>query len=162
MKRTKPDETRQLTLVQERAADLLVAGQRDQDVAEAVGVTRQTVNGWRHHDPAFIAALNVRRRRLWETAVAQLRALVPRALDVLAAELDHGDDRLKAALAVIKLAGLERFFTAPPADGDFGIGPTTPAGVRAAAAADEVDALLAAMLGRPAAVAGATVDDAEA
>jgi DNA-binding NarL/FixJ family response regulator len=59
---TKPDKTRhELSVEQQNAIDLLTTGQTDQAVAEAVGVTRQTVCGWRNHDPAFAAALNARR-----------------------------------------------------------------------------------------------------
>jgi DNA-binding NarL/FixJ family response regulator len=42
---TKPDITRhKLTVAQLNAVDLLVTGKTDQEAAEAVGVTRQTVN----------------------------------------------------------------------------------------------------------------------
>ena len=47
---TKPDITghfaRDLSVAKANAIDLLVSGATDQETAEAVGVTRQTVNGW--------------------------------------------------------------------------------------------------------------------
>src|SRR5688500_13203893 len=62
---TKPDRlgrvAGELSVAQLNAVDLLVTGTGDREVAEAVGVTRQTVCGWRNHDPAFVAALNARR-----------------------------------------------------------------------------------------------------
>jgi G3E family GTPase len=48
-KGTKADETRrELIVAQLSVVDRLVTGKTDQVTAEAVGVTRQTVNGWRN------------------------------------------------------------------------------------------------------------------
>jgi hypothetical protein len=70
---TKPDISlhlaRELSVAQRRAIDLLVAGATDGEAAEAVGVTRQTVNTWRNRDPIFIAELNRLRRDLWGGAL---------------------------------------------------------------------------------------------
>jgi hypothetical protein len=91
-KATKADESRHgLSVVQLNAVDLLAAGKTDQATAEAVGVTRQTVNGWRNANPWFQAALNARRQDLWGVSVDQLRALLPRAVAVLAEELEGGE-----------------------------------------------------------------------
>src|SRR5579884_1829578 len=66
---TKPDISghlaRELSVAQLNAIDLLVCGATDGEAAEAVGVSRQTVNTWRHHDPAFVAELNSRRLEIW-------------------------------------------------------------------------------------------------
>ncbi len=44
----KPDKERQsLSIEQQNAIDMLVLGKSDREVAEAVGVSRQTVCGWR-------------------------------------------------------------------------------------------------------------------
>lgn len=51
-----------LSVQQMNAIDLLSLGKTDQDVADAVGVTRQTVNKWCNHDTrleAFPAQLNL-------------------------------------------------------------------------------------------------------
>ena len=65
-KLTKPDQIRQeLSIAQLNAIDLLVTGKTDQEVSEAIGMSRQTVNGWRNANPYFQAALNRRRRELW-------------------------------------------------------------------------------------------------
>jgi hypothetical protein len=106
---TKPDITRhKLTVAQLNAVDLLVTGKTDQEAAEAVGVTRQTVNGWRNANPWFVAALNARRQDLWGVTVDQLRALLPRAVAVLAEELDRGEARARVAVDILRLAGLDR------------------------------------------------------
>ena len=120
---TKPDKTRHLdgvprdlTVEQLNAVDLLVAGQSDREVAATVGVTRQTVGGWRNYNPWFRAELNRRRNEVWRTSGDRLRALIPKALATLEGGLnEYAADPVKAALAVLKLAGAERL-VAPPDD----------------------------------------------
>ncbi len=127
---TKPDKTGhelslELSIEQQNAIDLLVTGQADQVVAEAVGVTRQTVGTWRNHHPAFAAALNARRLEVWGGACDRLRALLPKALDVLEGALTVSADP-KVAVEVVKLAGLDRQGNASPNLGPYSIGPTDP------------------------------------
>ncbi len=125
-KATKPDITGQeLSVVQLNAVDLLVVGKTDQAAAEAVGVTRQTVNGWRNANPWFAAELNRRRQDLWGVSVDQLRALLPRAVAVLAEELDGGNDRAGVALSILRLGGVDRT-KAPQKLDTFLVGPTDP------------------------------------
>ena len=85
---TNGDTTPALSEQQRTACDLIVAGRNLQDVAEAVSVARPTVSRWLNHEPAFIAAVNARRQDLWENMVDELRGLLPRAVQVLKAELD--------------------------------------------------------------------------
>jgi Helix-turn-helix of insertion element transposase len=99
---------RQLTVKQENAIDMLVAGANDREVAEAVGVNRVTVSRWRLYNPQFQAELNRQRQAIWSTAVDRLRALLPRAVDALEAELDGGRHRVRAAVSILQLAGLDR------------------------------------------------------
>jgi len=122
---TEPDKTRhldgvprELTVEQLNAVDLLVAGQSDREVAAAVGVTRQTVGGWRNYNPWFRAELTRRRNEVWRTSGDRLRALIPKALATLEAELvgEFTADPVKAALAVLKLAGAERLVAPPDED----------------------------------------------
>jgi hypothetical protein len=110
-----------LSVEQQNAVDLLVTGQSDAEVAAAVGVTRQTVNVWRNHHPAFQAALNARRREVWETSVDRLRDLLPRALDCLSEELD-GRNGWRVALRLLELAGMD--CSGGPDLGRYGVGPT--------------------------------------
>ncbi len=126
MKVTKPDETRRaLTVAQLNAVDLLATGKTDQEAAEAVGVTRQTVNGWKNTNPWFGAALNARRQDLWGVAVDQLRALLPRAVAVLADELEGGEQRARVAVDILRMAGLDRAKVPERLD-TLLIGPTDP------------------------------------
>jgi hypothetical protein len=128
-KATKPDRTRhELTVAQLSAVDLLVTGKTDEETAGAVGVTRQTVNGWRNSNPYFQVALNRRRQELWGVSVDQLRALLPRAVAVLAEELDGGNDRAGVALSILRLGGIDRT-KAPQKLDTFLVGPTDPAAI---------------------------------
>ena len=52
---TANDKNRQLNQKQLNAIELLLQGGTDSEVAEAVGVSRQTVNEWKNHDPNFVA-----------------------------------------------------------------------------------------------------------
>jgi hypothetical protein len=97
--------TRRLSVEQENAIDRLVTGETDAAVAKAVGVHRVTVTKWRLYDPAFAAALNDRRARLWGEAADRFASLLPLAFDVLAKELanDYGPFRFNIAMNLIRL-----------------------------------------------------------
>ena len=103
-------------------------GKTDRETAELVGVTRQTVNGWRNANPWFVAELNRQRQALWGGAVDRLRALLPRAVAVLAHGLDGGEDRLAVALAVLRPGGVDRS-RAPEKLDTFLVGPTAAAAI---------------------------------
>ena len=122
---TKPDKTRQLSIEQANAIEHLLQGQSDRVVAEAVGVSRQTVSEWKNHDPLFIAELNRQRSEMWKEARERLKSLANRALDVVEVQLDSGD--LKASLAAAKyiMQGTRLLGDADLPKG----GPTTPEAV---------------------------------
>ncbi len=94
-----------LTIEQLNAIDLLVTGKSDQAVADTVGVSRPTVTSWRLYDAYFQAELNRRRKEVWSASVDRMRALLPKAFDVIERAIDEGS--YQAALALIKLAGLD-------------------------------------------------------
>lgn len=94
-----------LTIEQLNAIDMLITGQSDQAVADAVGVSRPTVTSWRLYDPYFQAELNRRRKEVWGAATDRLRSLLPKAFDTLEKAIDEGSYR--AALELIRLAGLD-------------------------------------------------------
>ena len=102
----KTDRTRQLTGEQESALDLLVTGRSDREVAEALGIPRQTVAEWRNRDALFAAELNARRNALWRGYLDRMRSMVGRALDELEAGLGEQDPKVRqaAALHILKLA----------------------------------------------------------
>ena len=87
------------------AVDLLATGVSVTAAAEACEISRQTASEWANHHHAFKAALNRRRQELWAESVDRARSLVPKALDVLAGELD-GEKRLTAAIHIMKAVGL--------------------------------------------------------
>jgi hypothetical protein len=116
---TKADETRRrLSPKQELAVDLVAAGATDAQAARFVGVTRQTVNGWKNRNPFFRAALNTRREEAWAASKDRLLSLLPVALRAIDRELRDGENASRVALKLIELCGL------PSGCGDGG--PTDP------------------------------------
>ena len=59
------------------AIPLIVAGLTDEEVAESVGVTHQTVNKWKNHDLEFKDFLDYERVQLWQSYQDRSRALFP-------------------------------------------------------------------------------------
>ena len=103
---TQPDKT--LQPEKEQAIALILTGQTDKAIADAVGVTRQTVNGWRNHNPEFMAVLNQHRAVIWEAHTERLRGLASGAIDTLADALDDDDpkEQRAAAVHILKACGL--------------------------------------------------------
>ena len=103
-KSTQPDsETWALSPQQETAVDLLASGKTVAETAQALDVTRQTVGAWLRH-PGVQAALNGRRQELWVGVTDRLRGLLPKALDVLAQELE-GENPVPVAVHILKACG---------------------------------------------------------
>lgn len=98
------ENSQNLTIEQLNAIDLLVQGLSDREVAENVGVARETVTRWRNENPYFEAELNRKRKEIWGAAEDKLRGLVSGAVDVLETELKNGN--LKAAIEVLKAVGM--------------------------------------------------------
>src|SRR5262245_17370930 len=111
------------------AVALIISGKNFQETADAIGVTRQTVSQWAHHHAGFQAELNQRRQELWADLVDHLRSLAPKAVQVLARELD-GDTPMPAALAILRACGLANGPLAPS-------GPTDAETIAAALALQE-------------------------
>ena len=105
---TQPDKSGQLSPEQEQAIALILTGQTDQAIGDAVGVTRQTVNTWRNHHPGFMAILNQQRATIWEAHTERLRGLASGAIDTLADALDDDDpkEQRAAAVHILKACGL--------------------------------------------------------
>ncbi|NSW83138.1 MAG: helix-turn-helix domain-containing protein [Syntrophothermus sp.] len=112
----KVDKSRQLTIEQENAIDLLLQGKSDREVAEAVGVSRQTVTEWRNRDALFVAELNRRRQEVWGGQTERLRQLVAQAVNVLEEDLQQNQDRKlrqAAAVHILRAVGLYGVNLAP-------------------------------------------------
>ncbi len=98
-----------LTVRQQYAIDLLLAGNTDLATAKKVGVHRTTVTRWRLESPLFLGHLNRRRADVWSASGQQLRSLLPKAVDVIDRALEGEEvskQALRAALALVKMAGL--------------------------------------------------------
>lgn len=93
-----------LTAQQWQAVALLVAGKKQVDIAEELGVTQETVSRWRS-GPLFAAALNLAIRDAYAGTIGQVRGLVTEAVAALRESLYSEDERVRmaAALAVLRL-----------------------------------------------------------
>ena len=94
---------------QEQAIALILTGATDQAIADAVGVTRQTVNIWRNHHPEFMAILNQHRATIWEGHTERLRGLATGAIDTLEEALqdtENPKEQRAAAVHLLKACGL--------------------------------------------------------
>ena len=113
-------EAPKLTPEQLNAIDLLIFGKTDKEVAETIGVGRNTISKW-YKNAFFIAELNARREELWVESKLRLKGVVHDAVDVLTNGLRSSDQKIAitAAVHILKTVGLygelnQRF------------GPTTP------------------------------------
>lgn len=82
----------------------LLLGMTQQDAANAVGVDPATVSRWKN-EPAFIAELNRRQSELYEVHTAEMLSLAGDARRVLRESMQHGPNRLKAAMYVLDRLG---------------------------------------------------------
>ena len=99
-----------LTPEQDTAIELLLQGQTDQAVADAIGRDRTTLWAWKTRTPYFMATLEARRQEQFGQASQRLRNLLDKALDNVAGAIEAGD--VKASFEVIRATGLQSF--APP------------------------------------------------
>jgi len=104
-------ESNNLSIKQEAAIDLIMAGYSDSEVAKEVGITRQTVSRWRNDNPDFIEALQMRRALMREQHMEVFSELIGRAIAVLRDALDNGDERtrLKTAMFILRVSGLQGY-----------------------------------------------------
>ncbi len=98
-KGTKSDKIRQLSQEQMNAIEHLLQGKSDRAVAEAVGMSRQTIWEWRNNDILFIATLNRERFELWKGSRERLKDLTGQAIDVLEQQLGNDDPKIALAAA---------------------------------------------------------------
>lgn len=107
-----------LSLEQKNAIDLLVTGLSDREVAEKLGVRRETVTRWRLYNPDFRIELDRARYALWGECADKMRSLLPKALRIVNEGLDEKylPYRLKVALSILKIAKLD--FNSGPEKGE--------------------------------------------
>jgi hypothetical protein len=99
-------------IVDEAREEERITGKPDREVAEAVGVSRQTIAQWRRN-PVFMAELNRRRQALWADGHERLRHVVMTAIDRLQTAVDTGDLQ---PMELLKIVGLFEAVGAPKGD----------------------------------------------
>src|SRR5512137_2896373 len=96
-----------LTPEQLNAVDLLIFGKTDKEVAETIGVGRNTISKW-YKNAFFVAELNARREELWKDSKLRLKSLTHEAVDVLSNGLHSSDEKtaITSAVHILKIVGL--------------------------------------------------------
>ena len=90
------------------AIPLILVGNTDAEVAEAVGVTRETINRWRNRDQDFRDELFNSRRACFDANMAYLSKANSRAVEVMQELLDSKDEktRLRAAMHLLRTVNI--------------------------------------------------------
>jgi hypothetical protein len=98
-----------LTSAQRRGLELAAVGWNQTDIAEAIGVTRETVNRWTRL-PKWKAALAALVAQQRNEQIGYLNELTLKAMGALEDLLAHGDPhiRLKASVSILNLSGLDK------------------------------------------------------
>jgi len=98
-----------LTMRQEQALEMMLEGVSDGDIAQKIGVTRQTVNNWRNNDYHFRFMLSQRRLQVWEKRRDEMADLYQEAMTVVRKELKsrNAKTRFKAAAQILKMPALQ-------------------------------------------------------
>lgn len=83
----------------------LFKGSTDEQAAKVAGVSRQTVNEWKNHCPAFIAAVQNHRAQIWEDTINPLREALLLSMKALRDSIEAGN--LPLALELLEKAGAD-------------------------------------------------------
>ena len=89
---------------QTRAIQLILQGKNNQQIADAIGVSRQTVSFWQNQDEKFKADLNDEIKGWQDAQRAKFASVIDTAYESLISLLQSDDPqiRLKAAVEVLK------------------------------------------------------------
>ena len=89
---------------QSLALPLIVAGKSDQQVADEIGVSRQTIHNWRTKDIRFQEELEEAKESLRQAQLVTISKIADKAFKTVDELLDNPDPkiRLRAALDVLK------------------------------------------------------------
>jgi hypothetical protein len=93
-----------LSIEQRNAIDLLILGKTDQETADTVGVSRETVWSWHHEHPLFMSTLELRRAEVWGPAGERLRSLMSKAVENIAEAIEGGN--LTASWELLKCTSM--------------------------------------------------------
>ena len=106
--------------IQMKAIALLLSGTTDTETAKICRVSRSTLWRWKVEDNNFIVELNRQRQEIWGTSVDRLKSLMPKAIQVLEANIEAGGldaQSLVAAVHILKAVGLYGISTGPETRG---------------------------------------------
>ncbi|MBN2045063.1 MAG: response regulator transcription factor [Anaerolineales bacterium] len=96
-----------LTQTQIEAASLVALGFSDTEIAWQVGVSRKSVNRWKNHNIFFMEEVTAKRAEIWESYRNQFRLMMPKAIEVIKAMLDYGDEKRKMEAAMFILRAVK-------------------------------------------------------
>jgi len=101
-------QVRKLTSQQQKSIRLFLSGCNDTEVAEELGVARQTVNAWKNKNQGFAAELDRQQQELNQENRLQLSGLVGQSIRVLRQSLESENERIRlsASIHVLKATGL--------------------------------------------------------
>lgn len=93
------------------AIELILLGLSESEIAEKIGVSRQTINNWRNNEPDFIAELNLRREEIWSKSIDKFRQLSSQAIRIIADDLESEDEgiRRNAAYFILRQTNMKEF-----------------------------------------------------
>jgi len=109
-----------LSVEQLQAIGHLMTGKNDREVAETVGVSRETITRWRLYHPAFQAELNRRRAEMRFVSRESLLQLIPQVIDALSDVINdfENPNRWKVAIEILKLIELPKTLIKNPGPQD--------------------------------------------
>lgn len=100
----KPIRTHQLTARQDRAVELIVAGNTLVDVAKQLRINRCTLTSW-NKQPTFAREVEKRRAETIRASARKLHALADVVIEALTKELEHGRNGGDIALRILQMVG---------------------------------------------------------
>ena len=100
-----------LSMKQEQAISLMMAGKSDTEIGKEVEVSRECVWRWRNENAEFMEAARKRRENLVARHTEELHNLLGEALKVVKESLRSGDapTKLRVALQLLKMSGLQGY-----------------------------------------------------
>jgi hypothetical protein len=88
----------EVSIQQHCALRFLAQGKSIAMTARLIGMTRATIHNWLRNDPQFIAAFNAWKNELRTSTQARLAVLWDKAVDVVEADISHGDGKMAMKL----------------------------------------------------------------
>ena len=93
-------QVKRLTAKQQQAISLFLSCKNDTEVAEELGVARQTGNTWKNKNQSFAAELDRQQQELNQENRLQLSGLVSQSIQMLRQSLESEHERLRQSTAV--------------------------------------------------------------